>query len=51
MLQRGLGHSWTIGGRRESGPSVNVDWELMFAGGQHDSSHVGVCVQHLDGQR
>ena len=41
MLQRGLGHLWTVGGQRESGSSVEVIGYLWSAGGQRDSVQVG----------
>jgi len=51
MLQRGLGHSWIVGGQHESGPSVDVIGHLWTAGGQCDSAKLEPDEKHLDAQR
>ena len=51
MPQRGVGLSWTVGGKHERGPSVDDIGHLWSSGGQRDSVHVGSEVKNLDGQR
>lgn len=41
MLHGGLGHSWTIGGQRESGSSVDEIGHLWSTLGQRDSVQLG----------